>query len=523
MPNLVTRYMHQKAAELFYEDLRSASNSYYLQIARITPWDDDTSPPSLSASIDQEDFDFWINSIAAKKVQASDITFVAPRYNWANNTVYREWDNTNGSLFAAPASSNTFYIITDEFNVYKCLYNNKGTSSTVKPTGTSTALVRTSDGYVWKFMYQVSAGNRIKFLTADWMPVQTLTANNGSYQWTVQQAASNGSIQVIDLKNVGNNYLMTNGTFSSVTSNTVVVLANTADTIDNIYNGSTLYIDSGLGATQIKEVVDYVGSTRTATLASALNPSPNTSSTYIVGPKITIAGDGSGATAYANVATANNTGAPINQIIMISTGTNYSRAAVTVSANSSHGSGANAIPFLPAPGGHGSDAVSELDGRYVMQSVQTGNTVGGTFPIVNDFRVFGVVKNPTLSQNGALASGSEYDLTTQLTLTSVTGSGLFTLDEIINGSTSGQTAKVVSFSNTNSANTAGVLRITTSNGIFSNTETITGNTSSVQAVISGIQTANINMRSGKVIYIENISPIERDIQQTEDFRIVFKF
>ena len=33
----------------------------------------------------------------------------------------------------------------------KCLFNNKGASSTVEPSGTSTSTLSTADGYKWKF------------------------------------------------------------------------------------------------------------------------------------------------------------------------------------------------------------------------------------------------------------------------------------------------------------------------------------------------------------------------------------
>jgi hypothetical protein len=98
---------------------------------------------------------------------------------------------------------------------------------------------------------------------------------------------------VIDIKTPGSGYKSTNGTFVTVSSNTSMRLANSASAIDNYYNGYSLFITSGLGSTQISEVADYVGSTRTVTLATALTTTPNTSSTYLVSPTVTIVGDGS--------------------------------------------------------------------------------------------------------------------------------------------------------------------------------------------------------------------------------------
>ena len=46
--------------------------------------------------------------------------------------------------------------------------------STVMPTGTSTNILETADGYKWKFMYSISASDVIKFVTSDFIPVKTI-------------------------------------------------------------------------------------------------------------------------------------------------------------------------------------------------------------------------------------------------------------------------------------------------------------------------------------------------------------
>jgi hypothetical protein len=105
----------------------------------------------------------------------------------------------------------TYYVLTDENNVYKCIFNNKGGASTVKPTGFSTSSFTTSDGYTWKYMYTISLGDANKFLTSVHMPVKTITASDGSTesdrQLAVQNAAVNGAIEVIETVNVGSGYL----------------------------------------------------------------------------------------------------------------------------------------------------------------------------------------------------------------------------------------------------------------------------------------------------------------------------
>ena len=90
-----------------------------------------------------------------------------------------------------------FYIMTEDFNVYKCLDNNNNSESTVKPTGTSVNPILTSDGYIWKYMYNVPINLRSKFLTDDHIPVVSALTN---------QFYSNGTVDSIIVNNKGKDY-----------------------------------------------------------------------------------------------------------------------------------------------------------------------------------------------------------------------------------------------------------------------------------------------------------------------------
>ena len=90
-----------------------------------------------------------------------------------------------------------FYVITDEFNVYKCLDNNNGAPSTFKPIGTTVDPVTFPDGYMWKFLYNVPIALRNKFLTESYIPVVTALRN---------QFYSNGAINTIRIDQLGTGY-----------------------------------------------------------------------------------------------------------------------------------------------------------------------------------------------------------------------------------------------------------------------------------------------------------------------------
>lgn len=124
-----------------------------------------------------------------------------------------------------------FYVMTDEYNVYKCLDNNNNSPSTSKPIGTQILPIELSDGYVWKYMYNVPIALRTKFLTEDQMPVITALT---------QQFYSAGGIETVIIENVGTDYtaatLIVSG--DGYLESDPVYLYNT-----NITTGGTGYVD----------------------------------------------------------------------------------------------------------------------------------------------------------------------------------------------------------------------------------------------------------------------------------------
>ena len=77
----------------------------------------------------------------------------------------------SGLNFEVKLYETNYYVVTSEFKVYKCLNNNNATASTEEPTSTSSAPFTTTDGYVWKYMYSVSASDFEKFKTDDYIPI----------------------------------------------------------------------------------------------------------------------------------------------------------------------------------------------------------------------------------------------------------------------------------------------------------------------------------------------------------------
>jgi len=479
----------------------------------------DSNPPTPVDSYQDTYFDIWRGMISLKKIQASDVSYVIPRYNWSNNTLYTQYTDTNENLANA-----VFYVMTTDYNVYKCIDNNRGANSVVKPTGTSTSIISTSDGYRWKYMYTVSGANVLKFLSNDWIPVQTLSSNNGTAQWTVQQNAANGAINHIYVVANGKNYLSTTNTFATVSNSTTLKLASTASSANDIYNGSGIFISSGLGSGQLRKIINYAGSNNTITVNTAFTVVPNTSSQYIISPLVTVRGDSGGTANSRCTAYVSNTfGGQVRKITVISPGLSYSTANVTITANV--GSGATAKAVISPLNGHGSDATDELYGDNVMIDLRVAGNESNTFPTNNDFRVIGVLRDPLLA-NGSVANSSVIDQTTRITINASTGD--FTTDEVIVGQTSGAKARLVYFANTNASKTQGVLKVTNvvrngTGGNFTAGETVQGQTSTITANVVSVTKPALKPYSGLIIYNENRTSVVRAEDQTEDIKIIVKF
>ena len=222
MPAIITNKFRIHNSEQFSESFsETANNVYYLAIGRPQAWatstrpdgrteyqGTDTAAPTPIDSI-QDEFYSFDDFLAAKRVTSSDVSFVIPRRNWTTGTVYDYYRHDYGNFVTGSSSSvqtadsgatalydATFYVMTDDYNVYKCLDNNGGVASTVKPTGTSNSILTTSpDGYRWKYMYSLTAAQRQNFLSTDFIAVATNS--------TVSAAAVDGAVNVVKIKTAG--------------------------------------------------------------------------------------------------------------------------------------------------------------------------------------------------------------------------------------------------------------------------------------------------------------------------------
>jgi len=251
----INHYINQ--ANGFITDIRNNRNGYYMFASRPQPWanssggDDDYAVLGTNNSVAQVEQTVYDDLLYGKLLTDSDVSNLIPRYDWVINTKYDVYDQTDTDLY-----SKEFYVVTDKYEVYKCIDNNNGTASYVKPTLTSTSgTFKTGDGYVWKYMYTIDASSNSKFTTASYIPVSTNSA--------VQGNATPGSIDVIKITDGGNSYFVyETGYIGGTVGNYVIQLPQSSSNTDDYYVKSSIYLKSGFGAGQIREISSSNGTSK---------------------------------------------------------------------------------------------------------------------------------------------------------------------------------------------------------------------------------------------------------------------
>jgi hypothetical protein len=484
MAAIITEKFRIHNAKQFKEDFGESASSSYIFIGRSFDWTDENNPPSPANAVGEE-IDSYADMIAMKKVSSSDVSHGLTRYDWTSGTSYDEYAHDYSASNTSPATSSNnlydsrFFVITDEYNVYKCIRTGRDSSgavvvSDVKPTGTSaTSLVETADsnaasgrGYIWKYMYTISASETIKFVTNDFIPVKTIGAqtevdgtgsggaigsaatDDGSAQWDVENSAVDGGIHHVVVTNGGAGY--TDGTHTGVS----------------------------------------------------------------------IVGDGSGATCEVVVASG-----VITHVNVTAVGSGYKRASIDVSGISGIGSGSNGLvkPIISPFYGHGADPVQELGGNFICVNARLEFAEGsGDFPVDNDFRRIGLIQDPFNVGTTTVATSTSLAAYSQMTLSTVTD--LDVDDTIMSASVDGSgvaVSKVVSISgnvvsHVPVANSAGgYVDFTTSDTVY-----WTGNSGTVNSVNAAFP--EVERYSGQIMYVENRGAVTRAADQIEDIKLIIE-
>ena len=498
MSAIITEKFRQHNANQFSESFtETAKNLHYLFLGKATAFTSattggsDSSPPTPGDNpVDESRA--WDSMLAAKNITSSDISFAIPRRNWSNGSTFDMYKhNITASNQTTSSASNlydsTFYFVTSDFNVYKVLDNNGGTAySGAEPTSTSTSPFALG-GYVLKYMYTITQSEISKFVTTDFVPVSTDS--------DVSTAATDGKIESF-IVTAGSGY--TNGTYFTAVHGDGTSAGTSSGAIIRITVANNAIASFGL-----------VAGTDTTVHAGGAN--------YTFG--------------------------------FVNLGDDFIFSDASLSSSASLGSGTGgAIDVIISPvGGHGSNAVTELGGHYVMAATTITQAEDDNFSTANDFRTVGIVVDPTNFGTSTVATASTARQTYVVKFAS--SSGTFQADEVITQASTGAVGKVVEFDSTlnllyyqqESFKGFGTNATSGNYVAFSGANLITGGTSSATgtpstdtesvtlansttlSLTTGYANPELEPDSGNIIYLENRKPIQRASDQTEDIKVIIEF
>ena len=487
MPAIITNKFRIHNQEQFVESFSEASpNVYYMGIGRPQAWTTstrgdsrtqyegtDASPLTPVDSVSQE-FHTFDDLLAAKRVTSSDVSVVIPRRNWATGTVYDYYRHDYGHYVTGSTSSvvtadsgatalydATFYVLNSNNNVYKCLDNNSGANSTVEPTGTSTSVLSTADGYKWKYMYSLSAAQQTNFLSTDFMAVATNA--------TVAAANTAGAIDIVKIKTAGSGG--TDGTHTGIaikgdgSSGTVsVTVSSGVVTAVTVTAGGTGYTYGYI------RNADIVSAGATGLSGSELD--------VIIGPK-----GGHGENAIKELG---------GYYVMLNT-------------NFEAGETSNSGDFTTANDFRRVALMRDIESG---SSAATATTLRGTKAILvtSPSGSFTVDEEINQATTGAVGKVVEWDSSNNI---------LYYIQTRFNDEGVDSDGNLTAFSGTN----------TITGQSSSVTATPSSSTTTVDNIsfTSGYNSGEIDEDTGDVLYIENRSPITRASDQTENVKLIIEF
>lgn len=239
---------------------------------------------------------------------------------------------------------------------------------------------------------------------------------------------------------------------------------------------------------------------------------------YSVFANVIITGDGTGA----NIVAKPRIGV-IYDMVVDDPGKDYRYSDLSIEDTS--GQYANVIPIISPTLGHGGDPVAELGAYYVMLNIKTEyNEGGGDIPVDIKYRNLCLVKNPNKSDNKLAV---ERTLSSLYSLEYITSSGNFINNEVIRGDTSNATIYSV-FNDGNLISRSGTIKFIQSEETsnfkdLSVGELLIGETSGVTATLLGLYEPEVKHDTGRIIYVENRTPVSRFIDQAENIHFVLEF
>ncbi len=540
--NIVTTFKHDV----------DVSNSYYMFFSSLNSDTEKMNNSDYASKV------FLEKTIFAKKVSSLDVKNMIYKMFWTSNTVYDYYDNTE------TLTNKKYYVVSKpenesgDYHVFKCLYNNLSSASSDKPTYNNTLplqnyILRTSDGYIWKYLYSITDQEYRNYSTNYLVPV---LKNND-----VSSAAVMGIDVILVENNLENSgYEKNIGDITSVSNTndnsgyrTINISSSDFNQIRGYYTGYSFYATAYNGTTsKLYEIADsgVINNQKFVSVKSYTNGDISTITynwTYVILPRVEIIGDGTGAIGISNV-TSNGS---IDKITMLETGNNYTRAiARIVEPLFGFNTNPNSITCKLKPiispskkyasgGGHGYDPALELRSNKILFTTTLKTEDNLIIPDSNTYSRVGLIKSPEFYN--ANLNIDVFDNRIAVQVNSV--SGLTINDEIFQPSTNFRAV----VHDINSISNNHIIYLTdffgphteqTSTFYMSNLQQLNNNEALITAdntrieILTptienpsyiGVVYPNYKQGTGEALYLSEFDQIERTSELKEQFKIIIEF
>jgi hypothetical protein len=181
--SIITSKYRSDTARRFVDDV--TFNDYYLFVS--------STANTTVLNTEKSKKEFLEKTLFGKKITSEEVFFMIKNYPWEIDTVYDQYDDntdmTNKKFYTV------VYPVNNEvgdYRIYKCLFNNYGAKSTTPPNYSALQqdqIYRLADGYVWKYMYNISELEFDAYNTRGYIPIiqDTPASNNEILTSSVDQ------------------------------------------------------------------------------------------------------------------------------------------------------------------------------------------------------------------------------------------------------------------------------------------------------------------------------------------------
>lgn len=536
--------------------------SYYIMGSSI-----DKTNTILNTQVEKRDFQRRV--IFGNKVTEDNIRYMFHKNAWLTGTIYDDFDDTQDI-----STTNSIVTVSNsegDYEVFKCLENNNGTASTSTPSFTgvdpnSYEQIFSGDGYVWKYLFTVAAGDDTVFGTNDSLPLPYPSYGNTS----VISAAKEDISQIIieDTRiNLFQQYRFgpaTNTTDSSTVSfQSIIQSATSANVADirvratpksgfSLYTGNDAYKNMYLLQTNSNgamTVYDVLSSSTPSSpdldidlkINTTGGNSPNLfkNDTFQIVPKISVTRSTSTGTPCVAYGIIDQFGT-LQRVAFKSKGSEYKFATATlalptaVATNYTPAQAATLRCVVSPTGGHGSDMISELGmSRLAVITNFSGEDVA--IPDANTYTKVGLIKNPSFTDS---TFPTQFDNRTSIVIsgnhTATAIAGHYVQQTVALDTTNNETItariheSVFSGGNTtiHLVDYYGDFKNTFQTGIIlvkANLSTTTASTLTINNASTDVTYGKYSPYSGQVLHFVDFDAIQRQATRKEKIKFIFDF